>query len=87
MIKQIKLQKENTVPKRCDECHRLFNLNDGEKHYYDAQLDIYLCSNRCLINSFMPQLGDDFAKFILQNPEYNVVDVSKKAGVTNGWKF
>lgn len=84
MIKQIKLQKENTVPKCCDECHRLFNLNDGENHYYDAQLDIYLCSNRCLINSFMPQLGEYFAKFILQNQEYNVVDVSKKVGVQRG---
>lgn len=80
-MKQIKLQSQPVAIKKCDECGKAFNLNDGNVHYYDAQMEIWLCSDRCLVNSFMPQLGDKFVNQILQDPEYNVVDFNQKAGV------
>ncbi|MCZ3667421.1 hypothetical protein L2724_03860 [Limosilactobacillus vaginalis] len=38
-MKQIKLQSQPVAIKKCDECGKAFNLNDGNVHYYDAQLD------------------------------------------------
>ena len=80
-MKSYQTQSQPVAIKKCDECGKAFNLNDGNVHYYDAQMEIWLCSDRCLVNSFMPQLGDKFVNRILQDPEYNVVDFNKKAGV------
>lgn len=81
-MKQIKLQSQPVAIKKCDECGKAFNLNDGNVHYYDAQLDIYLCSDRCLYGSFFEQVGDITVDYVLHHPEYNVVKFNgKKAGI------
>lgn len=81
-MKKIQIQSHTVTIKKCDECGKAFNLNDNETHYYDAQLDIYLCSDRCLYDSFFEQIGDITVDYILRNPEYNVVKFNgKKAGV------
>ena len=28
---------------KCEECGRVFNVNDGDWHVYDVDLGIYLC--------------------------------------------
>ena len=52
-MKKIQTQSHTVAIKKCDECGKAFNLNDNNVHYYDAQLDIYLCSDRCLYDSFL----------------------------------
>ncbi|KRL27345.1 hypothetical protein FD27_GL001101 [Limosilactobacillus frumenti DSM 13145] len=76
---QIKLQ--NTI-KQCDWCHKPFDFNDNDHHYYDAQQDCYFCSKRCLYDSFFDQIGDPVVDWIEANPEYEVIEnkAFKKAG-------
>lgn len=35
---------------KCEECGRVFNVNDGDWHVYDVDLGIYLC---CIKNASM----------------------------------
>ena len=81
-MEKLRIQNSQVALKRCDECGKAFDLNDGEVHYYDAQMEIYLCSNRCLYDSFFEQVGDITVDYILNHPEYNVIKLNqKKAGI------
>lgn len=37
---------------KCEECGRVFNVNDGDWHVYDVDLGIYLCCKECVYDSF-----------------------------------
>ena len=39
---------------KCEECGRVFNVNDGDWHVYDVDLGIYLCCKECV--AFSPEL-------------------------------
>lgn len=80
-MKQVRISSNQPLIKRCDECRKHFDLNDGGNHYYDAQADIYLCSDRCLYDSFFENLRDTSIDYILRNPEYNVVKFGRKRAV------
>lgn len=57
---------------KCEECGRVFNVNDGDWHVYDVDLGIYLCCKECVYDSFFMQKGDEVLKDVLSNPEYDL---------------
>lgn len=66
---------------KCDECGRVFNINDGDWHVYDVDLGIYLCCKECVYDSFFMQKGDEVIKDVLSNPEYDLKEYGIKTGV------